>query len=103
MAARIPWSSGHAGRQRAGRLELAAAGGEGGQRVAADEAPPAPALAVLHRLQQEAVVVADEAGEGGHRRGEVGQHLAPHGDHGVVAGERPELLAARAERHPKAR
>ena len=67
MAARIPWSSGHAGRQRARRLELSASRGERGQRVAADEGPPAPALAVLDRLEQEAVVVADEAGEGGRR------------------------------------
>ena len=103
MAARIPWSSGTPGGQRAGRLDLAAARGEGGERVAADEAPAAPPLAVLDRLEQEAVVVADQPGEGRHGRGEVGQHLAPHGDHGVVAGQGPELLAAGAERHPKAR
>ena len=53
----------HAGGQRARRLDVPAAGDEGGERVAADEAPAAPALAVLDGLEQEAGLVAHDAQE----------------------------------------
>jgi hypothetical protein len=58
---------------------------------------------VLNRLEQEAGLVADDAGERGHGRREVTQHLAPHRDHGVGAGEGPELLARGPQGHPKDR
>ena len=48
-----------------------------GQRVATDERPAAPALAVLDRLEQEPVAVADDAGERGNGGDEVGEHAAP--------------------------
>ena len=51
---------------------------EGGRGPTADERPAAPALAVLDRLEQEAgLVVAAQPGEGGDRRDQVGQQLAP--------------------------
>jgi len=81
----------------------APAGREGGQRVATDERPAAPPLAVLDGLEQEPGLVAHQAGEGGDGRGEVGQDLPPNGDDGVLTGEGPELVAAGTEGHPKAR
>ena len=93
MAARIPWSSGTPAGSVPVASTVAAPGGERGERVAADERPAAPALAVLDRLEQEAGLVADERGaKAATGRGEVGQHLAPHGDDGVLAGQGPELL-----------
>ena len=68
--------------------DVEAAGREGRGGPAADERPAAPALAVLDRLEQEAgLVVPAEAGEGGDRRDQVGQQLAPHRDDGVLRGE----------------
>ena len=66
-------------------------------RVAPDEREPAPALAVLDRLEQEPRPVADELGERRHRRLEVGEQLGPHRHDGVPGGERVELVAARAD------
>ena len=65
--------------------------GQRGQRAPADEGVAAPALAALDRLEEEAVAVADQVGEGGHRGQGVGHHLAPHRDDGVLLGQGGEL------------
>ena len=80
-------------------LDPAAAGDERGRRRPADERPAAPALAVLDRLEQEARAPSPAAqpAEGGDRRDQVGEQLAPHGHDGVVAGQGAELVPARAE------
>ena len=70
-----------------------------GDRVAPDEGEPAPALAVLDRLEQEARRVADELGVGRDRRLEVGEQLGPHRHDRVLAGERAELVPARPQPH----
>ena len=70
----------------AGR-HLLAAGHQRGQRGPADERVPAPALAALHRLEQEARALADDVGEGGHRGEGVGHHLGPHRHDGVTGGQ----------------
>ena len=97
-AARMPWSRGHAVGQRRRRPSTrAVAQHERGRRVAADEREAAPALAVLDRLEQEAGAVADELGERGDRRLEVGEQLAPDRHDRVRRGERAELVAGRAD------
>ena len=69
---------------------------ERGDRIAPDEAEPAPPLAVLDGLEQEARAVADQLRVRGDRRLEVGEQLGPHRHDRVVGGERAELVAARA-------
>ena len=79
---------GHALGQVTGDLEDAVAQHQRGERVAAHERPPAPALAVLDGLEQEAgLVVTAQPGEGGDGRDQVGEQLPPHGHDGVVGGE----------------
>ena len=117
-AARRACGARYAAQQRLERYERAAVGGHARRRravearpalprttmrerrVAAEEREPSPALGVLDRLEQEAgrVVLtgAHELHEGGDRRLEVGQHLAPHRHDRVVTGERDELVAATA-------
>ena len=79
--------------QRACGRDCLPPGGQCGHRVAADERPAPPALAVLDRLEEEAGVVANEPSEGSDRRGEVGQQLPPDRDDGVVARQRTKLSA----------
>ena len=86
-----------AGRDRAERLDLVAPHDEREGRVPPDEREAAPVLTVLDRLEQEAVAVADELDERGHRRLEVGQHLAPDRDDGVLARQRAELPERRLD------
>ena len=85
--------------QRALDLDAPVTQQERRHRVAADEREAAPPLAVLDGLEQEARAVADELGVGGDRRLEIGEQLGPHRHDGVVAGQRPELVAARADPH----
>ena len=67
-------------------VDLAAAGDQRGRGAATEERPPAPALGVLDRLEQEAgLVVAAQPGERGDRRDEVGHQLPPHGHDRVLA------------------
>jgi hypothetical protein len=80
-------------------LDPAVSGGEGHERLAPDERPPAPPLAVLDGLEEEAGFVAHEPRERGDRGGEVGEELAPDRDHRVGAGEGPEVLPAGPRRH----
>ena len=87
-------------RVRQGSLdrEGAAPPDQRGRRPAAHEGPAAPALGVLHGLEQEgpvAVLRSGQSREGGHRRRQVGQQLPPDGDHVEAGGERGELLARR--------
>ena len=63
----MPWSRGHVDRQRAVDLDPPVAQQQRGHGIAADEREPAPALAVLDRLEQEPGAVADELGVGGDR------------------------------------
>ena len=49
-------------------------------------------LAVLDRLEQEALAVADQLHERGDRGLEIGEDLAPDRDHGVLPRERAELV-----------
>ena len=65
-------------------------------RIPPDEREASPPLAVLDRLEQEPVAVADQLGEGGDRRLEVGEQLGPHRYDGVLGGELAELVPARA-------
>ena len=91
----MPRSRGTVVGERAGDLHVEAPGGERGQRVAADERPPAPpGLAVLDRLEQEAGAVADQPVVGGDGGGQVGEQLAPHGDDRVGARQRAEVVEA---------
>ena len=84
---------GNAGGKPAVHLEATVPGDDRGRRPSADERPPAPPVAVLDRLQQEAgPVLPYRAGEGGHRRGQVGQDLPPHRHDPVGAGQRPEVV-----------
>ena len=83
--------------QPSGGLHRAAPGGQGGQRATADERIAAPALAALDRLEEEALPVADQIGEGGDRREGVGHDLAPHRDDGVLLGQGGELDGVRPE------
>jgi hypothetical protein len=71
-------------------LDAARPGDQGGRGIAAHERPPAPALAVLHRLEQEAGLVAHHPQEAGHGGGEVAQDLPPHRHHGGSAGQGAE-------------
>ena len=80
-------------------LDVPAARHERHRRAAADERPPAPALAVLDRLEQEAGLVTDQLDERRDRRLEIAEHLGPHGDDGVLGGEPVELLARRLDVH----
>ena len=68
---------------------LRAAGGDGGQRVAADERVAAPPLAALHRLEEEPgpVGTVDDLEEGGHRGEGVGHQLAPDRHDAVLGGQ----------------
>ena len=91
--------AGHVDGQRAVDLDLPVAQQQRGHRVAADEREAAPPLAVLDGLEQEARAVADELGVRRDRRLEVGEQLGPHRHDGVVAGQRAELVAARADPH----
>ena len=85
------------GRDRDGQgaldVDVAAPHDERRHRVAADEAPAAPAL-VVDRLEQEAGAVADHPQEAGDRCREIGEDVAPDGNDDVVAGEGAELVAA---------
>ncbi len=89
-----------AGRGRALELDVLPARHQGERRIAPEEREAAPALGVLHRLEQErgrvVLARARELHERGDGRLEVGEHLAPHGHDGVVAGERDELVARQA-------
>ena len=67
-------------------------GDQGALGTTPDERPPAPPVAVLHRLQQEALFLPDHSGEGGDRGGQVGEHFGPHGNDGVLGSQRLELL-----------
>ena len=90
------------GQAAPGHLQATVAGDQGRRGAAAHEGPAAPLVAVLDRLEQEpGLVVRAQPGEGGHRRDEVGQQLAPHRDDGVVAGQGPELVPAGPD-HPSA-
>jgi hypothetical protein len=89
--------------QRSRDLHLPAPGGEGGEGIAPDERPPAPALAVLDRFQEEAGLVPHDAGEGRHGGREVAEQVPPDRDHRVGAGELPEGRPVRPEGHPKFR
>ena len=91
--------AGHLDGQRAVDLDVPVAQQERGDRVAADEREAAPPLAVLDGLEEEARAVADELGVGGDRRLEIGEELGPHRHDRVVTGQRPELVAARADPH----
>ena len=85
-AARMPRSSGtSSGSVAVDRRPAPSRSTSVADRVAPDERAPAPALAVLHRLEQEARAVADELGEGRDRRLQVGQQLAPHRHDRVLA------------------
>jgi hypothetical protein len=68
-----------------------------GDRVPTDEGEAAPPLAVLDRLEEEALSVADELGERGDGCLQIGEQLGPHRYDGVLGGERVELLAAGAD------
>ena len=72
----MPRSSGTDGGQRAVDGDAPVAQHERGRRLAPDEREPAPALAVLDRLEQEAGAVADELGEG-RRPASRGRPAAP--------------------------
>ena len=50
---------------------------------------------MLDRFEEEPIAVADELGEGGHRRLEVGEQLRPHRYDRVASGERAELVPTR--------
>ena len=70
-----------------------------------EEAVPAPLLTPLDALQEEAVRAAMDLEERRHRRFEVGEDLAAHGDQVALAGELAEVGARRrgrpgAERQP---
>ena len=82
----------HVGRDVADGLDLVAAHDERQRGVATDEREAAPVLAVLDRLEQEALAVADQLHERRDRRLEVGQDLAPDRHDGVVPRERAELV-----------
>ena len=66
-------------------------------RIPADEREAAPPLAVLDRFEEEPVTVADQLGEGGNRRLEIGEQLDPDGDDRVPRGERAELVPTRTD------
>ncbi len=86
-----------AGRGRTtGDLHLLTACDECESGIPSDEREPAPVLAVLDRLEQEALAVADELGERRHGGFEISEHLAPHRYDRVVARQRDELIACRA-------
>src|SRR5207237_8692855 len=70
---------------------------ERGQRIASDERPSTPALAVLDRLEQEPVAVADHARERGDRSREIAQHVAPHGHHAMLSRQLTEAIARRTD------
>ncbi len=74
------------------------AGGDGGQRVAADERVAAPALTPLDRLEEEpgAVGPLHYVEEGAHRGDGVGHQLAPHRHDAVLGGQGDELLGTGA-------
>src|SRR5438045_3143002 len=81
----------------------AAASGERREGLAADEAPAAPALPVLHRLEQEPRLLAHHPQEGGDGGRQVGEHLPPDGQDGVLLGEGAELLAGGTQGHEVSR
>ena len=93
----------HFGSELARHLDVAISCDERRRRPPADEREPAPALGVLDRLEHEARAVADELGEGGDRRLEVGEQLGPDRDDGVVAREPVELGAVGTDVHPNER
>ena len=68
-------------------------------RAPADERPATPAVAALHRLEQESIPVAHHAGEGRHRRGEIGEQLTPHRHDPMVGRETPELVELGEDGH----
>src|SRR5215213_1227757 len=81
-----------AGGRAAGPGGAAAADGQGGERVGADERVAAPALAVLDALQQYRAVLVAELAERPHRGLQVAEQLPPHRHHRMLPGQPRELL-----------
>ena len=84
-------------RQRARPRQQPPVGDDGGKGGAADKGVAAPAFAALDGFEQEAVGFADDVQIGGDGRQRVGDHLAEHGNDGVLHCEGCELLEARAK------
>ncbi len=95
MNASTPWSVGSAGSRSPSTVSSTVLADDGGEWPAADEGEPAPALAVLDRLQQEAGFVGHHPAERGDRGDQVGDQLARDRHDGVGGSERVELVAAR--------
>ena len=70
-----------------------------GHRVAPDEREATPTLAVLDGLEDEPVIVTDELEERRHRRLEIGQHLGPHRDDGVLCRQLQESVGIGTDPH----
>ena len=77
-------------------LDVAAAHDQRALGITPEERESSPTLRVLDRLQEESRravgLGADELDERRHGGLEVGQHLAPHRHHRVIAGQRPEVV-----------
>ena len=72
---------------------------QGSLRASTDERPPTPPVAVVDRLEQEPLVVADDSGECGDGGGEIRQDLGPHRHHRVVGCQSGELVEIGADPH----
>ena len=68
-------------------------------RATADERPAAPPVAVVDRLEQEPLVVADDSGECGDGCGEIRKDFGPDRYHRVVGRQSGELVEVGADPH----
>ncbi len=84
--------------ERAGGADGAPHGPDDGQRVAADERVPPPALASFHRFEQEPVPVPHDPQEGADRGQRVRNQFAPYRDDAMLGRQDAELIAPRATR-----
>ena len=72
---------------------------QGSLRASTDERPPTPPVAVVDRLEQKPLVVADDSAECGDGGGEIRQDLGPHRHHRVVGCQSGELVEIGADPH----